>query len=162
MHLSSSLNPFLRRARSASVAALIFLACAIGQTPSVGANDHESIACSNRTLRGDYGFSFDGSIVLPAPAPSLLLRGLALQHFDGHGHFRQVDFVTLNGAPERSDWRPETGTYEVNADCTGSLELDFNDGSPSLHMRLVVVDDGRQVMTIVEGIASGAIGFKVR
>jgi hypothetical protein len=161
MRFGSSLNPFLRRTLSASVATGLFLACVIGHPPTVSA-DNEPFTCSNQTLRGDYGFSFDGSIVLPAPAPSLLIRGLAMAHFDGHGNFSQVDFVTLDGAPERSDWRPETGIYEVNADCTGMLELNFDDGSPSLHQRLVVVDRGRQVMTIVEGFATGAIGRKVR
>ena len=85
-----------------------------------------------------------------------------MTHFDGHGNFSQVDFVTVNGVPEMSDWRPATGTYEVNPDCTGTSAINFNDGSPSLNGRFVVVDGGRQIMGIVEGIATGGIGIKVR
>jgi len=140
------------------------LALALGTTgtPTLSADDDGPTACSNRTLRGDYGSAIDGAIVLPSPAPSLLLRGLVMQHFDGQGNFSQVDFITLNGTPEGSDWRPATGTYEVNPDCTGTQVINFNDGTPSLHLRLLVVDGGRQVMGLVEGIATSSIGIRVR
>jgi hypothetical protein len=138
------------------------LAQATSGTPSLRADDDGPKGCSNWTLRGDYGSAIDGAIVPPSPAPSLLLRGLVMQHFDGHGNFSQVDFVTLNGAPEGSDWRPGTGTYAVNPDCTGTAVINFNDGTPSLHTRLLVVDGGRQVMGLVEGIATGSIGIRVR
>ena len=153
---------FLRRSLLAAMAVGLALALATSGTPTVGADGDGPKACSNRTLRGDYGFTIDGTIVLPSPIPSLLLRGLALKHFDGHGNLTQVDFVTLNGAPSGSDWRPATGTYEVNPDCTGTSEIRFNDGQPTLNLRFVVVDGGRQIMEIVEGNATGAMGIKVR
>src|SRR4030095_6359639 len=61
-------------------------------------------ACSDRTLRGDYAFAIDGTI-LTAPSP-LLLRGVAMTHFDGHGNLNQVDFVTHNSAAAGPDWGP--------------------------------------------------------
>jgi len=171
MHLNS-LNPkgrevarararFLGRPLSISLATGLLLAGAIGHTPTASAAG-QPLTCSNRTLRGDYGAAIDGAIVLPSPAPNILLRGLAMTHYDGHGNFSQVDFVTANGVPEVSDWRPATGTYQVNPDCTGTAEIHFDDGSASLNLRLVVVDRGRQLMTIVEGIPTGALGIKVR
>ena len=114
--------------------------------------------CSDRTLRGDYAFVIDGT-VLTAPSP-LLLRGVAMTHFDGHGNLRQVDFVTLNGAGG-PDWRPATGTYEINPDCTGTAQI-IPDGAPPLNLRLVVGDRGRQVFTIVIGNATGSTGIRVR
>jgi hypothetical protein len=138
------------------------LALATSGTRALRADDDAPKTCSNRTLRGDYGFAIDGTILPPSPAPALLLRGLAMTHFDGHGNLSQVDFVTLNGAPAGSDWRPATGTYEVNPDCTGTAEIHFNDGEPPLNLRMVVVDGGRQVMNIVESNATGATGIKVR
>lgn len=72
-----------------------------------------------------------------------------------------MDFATINGIPTGTDWRPSTGTYDINADCTGTGQLNFNDGSPSLHLRLVVVDSGREVRSIVEGNATGSVGIKV-
>lgn len=115
--------------------------------------------CSDRTLRGDYAFAIDGTIFAP-PGP-LLLRGVAMTHFDGHGNLDQIDFVTLNGVASGTDWRPATGTYEVNPDCTGKAQI-LPAGAPPLNLRLVVGDRGRQVWTVVIGNATGSVGTKVR
>jgi hypothetical protein len=116
--------------------------------------------CSNRTLRGDYGFAIDGTILVgPPPVPSLL-RAVAMTHFDGRGNLSQVDFATRNGVPAAADWRPATGTYEVNPDCTGTAEI-VPVGAPPLQLRLVVFDHGRQVRTIVLGNPTGSLGVKV-
>jgi hypothetical protein len=115
--------------------------------------------CSDHTLRGDYAFAIDGTI-LTAPSP-LLLRGVAMTHFDGHGNLSQVDFVTLNGVAGGPDWRPATGTYEINSDCTGKAQI-IPAGAPPLNLRLVVGDRGRQVWTVVIGNATGSTGTRVR
>jgi hypothetical protein len=125
-----------------------------GQAGAEGGSD-----CSNHTLHGDYGFTIDGTI-LAGPAP-ILLRGVAMTHFDGHGHLTQVDFATFNGVPGWPDWRPATGTYEVNADCTGRAEIIPPTG-PSLQLRLVVFDRGNQVATVVIGNSTGSLGTRVR
>lgn len=121
------------------------------------ADSHDE--CSDRTLRGDYAFAIDGTI-LAGPSP-LLLRGVAMTHFDGHGNLHQVDFVTLNGIASGADWRPATGTYEVNEDCTGKMQLNPA-GAPPLNLRIVVGDRGRQLWTVVIGNATGSVGTKVR
>jgi hypothetical protein len=89
-----------------------------------------------------------------------LLRGVAMTHFDGRGNLSQVDFTTRNGVPAAADWRPATGTYEVNPDCTGTAEI-VAVGAPPLQLRLVVFDHGRQVRTIVLGNPTGSLGVKV-
>jgi hypothetical protein len=72
------------------------------------------------------------------------------------------DWVTLNGVPASPDWRPSAGTYDLNPDCTGTAEFDFGDGSPLLRLRLVVVDRGREIRTVVEsGPSAGSAGIKV-
>jgi hypothetical protein len=81
---------------------------------------------------------------------------------NGDGGLSQVDFTTINGIPTGADWMPGTGTYEVNADCTGKAQISFTDGSPTLRLRLVVADRGDQVRTIVEGNATGSFGVRVR
>jgi hypothetical protein len=124
-----------------------------------GALDTSGSGCSNHTLRGDYGFVIDGTIF--AGPTSFLLRGVAMTHFDGHGGLTQVDFTTRNGAPTSPDWRPATGTYEVNEDCTGRAEIVPATGPP-LDLRLVVFDGGRQVATVVVGNATGSLGTRVR
>jgi hypothetical protein len=64
--------------------------------------------------------------------------------------------------PAGTDWRPATGSYDLDANCTGTAEISFTDGSPTLHLRLVVVRGGREIRTIVEGSATGSTGIRVR
>lgn len=150
-------------AMTAGFAALLALGGAqraSADEPEVEAADAVTNAeCSDHTLRGDYAFEINGTI-LAGPSP-LLLRGVAMTHFDGHGNLDQVDFVTLNGAAGGTDWRPATGTYEINPDCTGKAQI-LPAGAPPLNLRLVVGDRGRLVHTVVIGNATGSTGTRVR
>jgi len=116
-------------------------------------------SCSNRTLHGSYAFAIDGTII--AGPNRLLLRGLAMTEFDGRGHLTQVDFTTINGAPAGTGWRTGVGSYDVDSDCTGTLQIIPGDGSPALDLKMVVADHGRTVYNVVLGNATGAIGTKV-
>ena len=150
----------MRLATIASLASALLLCAAAVRAADEKVPD--SFQCSNHTLRGDYGFTIDGTLTLPPPAPSPLVRGVARQHFDGHGNHTQVDFVSIGGVPQSTDWRPASGTYEVNPDCTGTMTIDFDNGSPSLALHFVVVDGGRQILTAVDGRATGSVGTKIR
>jgi hypothetical protein len=158
-----------RTSRILVVATGLFMVCgAVAFGPLVGALSADKVrdspisgfTCSNRTLRGDYGFSIDGTILAGTPN-AFLLRGVAMTRFDGDGNLSQVDFTTRNGVPFAPDWRPASGTYEISADCTGTAQIIPADGSPSLNLRLVVVDRGREVRTTVVGNASGSVGIRV-
>lgn len=138
-----------------TIVAVAGAALVLGLAGTTRADD----TCSNHTLRGDYAFTIDGTI-LNGPAP-VLLRGVAMTHFDGDGNLTQVDFATRNGIPMGPDWRPAGGTYQVNEDCTGSAEIVPVVG-PSIPLRLVVFDGGRQVATVVIGNATGSLGRRVR
>ena len=111
--------------------------------------------CSNRTLRGSYAFAIDGTII--AGPNRLLLRGLAMTEFDGRGNLTQVDFTTINGAAAGTSWRTAVGSYDVDSDCTGTMQIIPGDGSPTLNLKLVVADHGRTVHNIVLGNATGAV-----
>jgi hypothetical protein len=115
--------------------------------------------CTNRTIRGDYGFSIDGTVLAGTPN-AFLLRGVAMTHFDGRGNSSQVDYTTRNGAPLFPDWRSSVGSYELNPDCTGTAEFTPSDGT-TIHLRLVVVDRGQEIRTIVVGNATGSTGIRV-
>jgi hypothetical protein len=121
--------------------------------------DSQGEGCSNRTLRGSYAFAIDGTII--AGPNHLLLRGLAMTEFDGGGNLTQVDFTTINGAPAGTGWRSAVGSYNVDSDCTGTMQIIPGDGSPALNLKLVVADHGRTVHNIVLGNATGATGTKV-
>jgi len=147
------------RVLNRSVAVAAVLAAALSTSPASAA-EAGSPDCSNRTLRGDYAFEVDGN-VLAGPATGIL-RAVAMTHFDGEGGLTQVDFATLNGVPMFPDWRAVTGTYEINADCTGRAELVPPPPLPALQLRMVVFDGGRKVTTIVLGNATGSRGERVR
>jgi len=118
--------------------------------------------CSNATLRGAFAFNVDGAF-LGGPAP-LLLKGVAMTQFDGHGNLTQVDHIVFNGAPPQEDWTQATGWYRLNADCTGEMEIDIP-GSPfsPVILRVSVGADGTHINTVVSkaGYVVSSTGTKV-
>jgi len=122
--------------------------------------------CTNRSLNGDYGFSVEGVVLaLPGvtvPPGEFALRGVAMTNFDGKGKMTQVDFITVNGMPPPIDWAPATGTYKVNADCTGTWQLTIpgNPLSP-VNVHFVIVKRGQEIRTVVNANAVTSIGIRV-
>jgi hypothetical protein len=114
--------------------------------------------CSIGTLRGDYGFALQGEIL----GPGIQLRGLALQHYDGRGNFTQVDHIVENGMAPVTEWRPGSGTYTVNANCTGSAVINVpGDPSSPVNLHFVVVNQGKEIHQVVDSNAVTAVGTKV-
>jgi hypothetical protein len=118
-------------------------------------------ACSDSTLRGSYAFTIHGSIVLP-DGSTLLVDGLAKQTFDGNGNFTQVDAVAVGGNLPPG-WRPGSGTYSVNPDCTGTQTIVIP-GNPDVHLQLIVAQSGNTIHQVVidPGAAATAEGERVR
>ena len=117
-------------------------------------------ACSNSTLHGRYAFTITGQILAPAPAAGLV-SGTAMTVFDGDGDLTQVDHVVHNGVAPIEDWRPATGSYGINPDCTGWMTITAHptqaaDASPELKLFIVVTRDGSQVDTVVSGSPTAA------
>lgn len=102
--------------------------------------------CSDRTLQGNYGFAVEGTL-LAAPDVTLQGRGVTMTHFDGRGNLTQVDSLLINGSPI-SDWSPVTGTYHVDANCTGTMNLLPISGG-FVNLRIVVVRHGKEIHTVV-------------
>src|SRR5262245_28514099 len=110
--------------RPAMIAVAVVFALAIRAPFGTTGVEAEPVGmhCSNRTLRGNYGGSFDGQI--PAGPGTVLLRGLVVTHFDGAGNLRQMEFVTANGVPPPGgEWTLAEGTYQIGPDCTGVAEI---------------------------------------
>jgi len=103
-------------------------------------------ACSNRTLQGDYGFAVEG-LILPAPGVSVPVRGIHMTHFDGKGNLTHVDSILVNGIAV-TDWTPVTGTYHVDANCTGTILLHPSNGG-FVNLRIVLVRNGKEVHAVV-------------
>jgi hypothetical protein len=111
--------------------------------------------CSNQILHGNYGFSVEG-VVTPAPGVQVPIRGVAMTNFDGQGHLTQVDHVVIPGSPAPAlEWTPGKGTYQVNADCTGTARIDVPSTGDFVNLRFVVTQLGNQIHTVVVAPFSG-------
>lgn len=119
-----------------------------------------AMACSQATLNGAYAFTVHGAI-LAGPAAGVV-DGIALTVFDGHGNLQQVDAVAHNGTVATL-WRPGTGTYSLNSNCTGTMNIQ-SPGSPELQLAIVVSRSGRTIHTVVlnTGFAITSDAEKVR
>jgi hypothetical protein len=131
------------------MAAALIGALALTIPRAVAANDDSpGRACSNRTLRGDYGILISG-IAPGGPSGQLEMAvGTVLRTYDGRGTFTQVDNVhgQISGAVVD---RPGSGTYEVRADCSGTATL-FLTGVPfPIVSSFVIVDGGEEVKEAV-------------
>ena len=125
-------------------------------------------SCNNGSLQGDYTFKAQGEVLgtldaaglhpFAAPQP---INSVALVTFFGNGTLTREDFTVANGAPQVA--QPpnngadgfrinQTGTYSVNDDCTGTMEVVIpgaNNANTTLDFALVLVDFGQSVFAVI-------------
>ena len=110
--------------------------------------EKEGRGCSLATLKGDYGFAVTGTRPSgPPPAPLEQMVGVVLRTFDGLGHLTGTENIhgSISGlVPDRQ----VTGTYSVNEDCSGTMNLTAA-GIPPLEMRFVIVNKGKEIQAAV-------------
>ena len=143
-HIANIRKPLLRRAIQAVVAAGLAAMLAVSVPRGVTAQDDgRGRACSNATLRGDYGFLV-GGIRGAGPGLTESFVGTGLRTYDGHGNFTHIDSAhgQLTGAARD---REASGTYEVNANCTGTATMIVPGVPFPIETSFVIVDRGRQV-----------------
>jgi len=142
--------------KTSMVAALLMIVGGLLASATPATADSEDEACSNRTLRGDYGSAIEGEILGFGP-----VRGVVMTHFDGKGNFTQVDHVVVNGTPPALAWTPGSGTYSVNPDCTGAAQI-IIPGSPfsPVNLHFVVVKQGKEIHQVVDANAVSSVGFR--
>jgi len=97
--------------------------------------------CSNASLSGTYAYSGQG---FGEVTPEISSAGFApfaqtgLAVYDGNGHITSGTFTysttTTNGGSVRGTF---TGTYAINADCSGTVTTDLGDGT-LFHFDLIV------------------------
>jgi hypothetical protein len=124
---------------------------------SAAAQSEASEGCSNRTLFGNYGTQVEGTIL----GPNLPLRGLFMARYDGAGNLTVVDHIVINGVPPApaEEWRPGSGTYTVNPDCTGKAMI--NTTNPPIPLHFVVVNRGKEIHQVVDGNAITVVSYRV-
>ena len=141
---------------------------------AAGTQARAQATCSDATLIGDYASTVSGQ-TFHADGTVETRQGVVMAHFDGHGNFTQTDWVqnTLpNGhtVPTPGPVDPvtgflthESGTYQVNADCTGKLEIHFAPpavpGATGAVIKLyfVIGSHGDALRTVVVGVTPPSI-----
>ncbi len=119
-----------------------------GIVPEVRADEQNAPPCSVRTLKGNYGQSFQFLNTFPSNAGQPIIfgthtpgAGIGLVTFDGEGGYIAQLTISVGGRIVRS---PRTGTYTVNANCTGSIAL-----SGPVQLEFVIVDKGKEILGLV-------------
>jgi hypothetical protein len=126
-------------------------------TSALAQSDQPGRRCSNRMLSGDYGAQVIGTIL----GPDLPVRAVAMAHYDGNGNFTQVDFAVVQDVPQSTGWRPGAGTYTVNPDCTGTAVLYPAPGADPIAQHFVIVNNGKEILGVVDGNAITVIAKRV-
>jgi hypothetical protein len=121
----------------------------------------ESRKCSDRTITGAFGFSSEG-LVIPAPGVTLPFRSVGTTNFDGRGNLVFIEHTVVNGTSLESGWTRSTGTYSVNADCTGMMTINTPDSPVPIQASFVVVKGGREVRGVGNSNAIGTVWIRLR
>jgi hypothetical protein len=127
----------------------------------LAAGQGERRRCNLASLKGTYGTILTGTKPSGAPpAPLEQFTGLALSTFDGQGHSTGIDNIhgVLSGVIAD---RPGTGTYTINADCSGAATM-VNQGAPPLEMKFIIVDGGKEFRGIIVSPLTVVVTFNAR
>ncbi|MBS1982898.1 MAG: hypothetical protein JST16_01895, partial [Bdellovibrionales bacterium] len=79
--------------------------------------------------------------------------------FDGKGQLTVVDHFVINGKAPATEWSKGTGTYTVNANCTGTMEV-IKPGLPPGLNKMVIVQGGKGIRTVSVTDALTGVGTK--
>jgi hypothetical protein len=147
--------------RISMIAALAVIVCGLLFTASSAKADDDD-KCTDRTLHGEYGFAAEGVLLgtpgLPAQAQ---FRSLGVAHFNGRGGLTWLEHTVVNGVPANADFALATGTYSVNANCTGTALVTTPNSPVPLRLFLVIVKDGKEFRTILDASSVGAVYSKI-
>jgi hypothetical protein len=91
-------------------------ALALGIAPTMSAAD---IGCSNASLQGTFAYTGTGFVVTPTARAGPFAE-VGTQTFDGKGATTSTFTASGNGNLFQTTF---TGTYTVNPDCTGTINL---------------------------------------
>jgi hypothetical protein len=124
--------------------------------------DEDDARCTNRSLRGEFGYQADGALLgVPGLPAAALFNSVGLAHFDGKGHLSWVEHTIVNGRPLNVDFIAAKGTYNVNADCTGTAVVNTPNSPVPLNLFFVLVKGGKEIRTVVDGSSITSIYVKI-
>jgi hypothetical protein len=109
----------------------------------------EAQGCSEATVEGDYAFALQGNVARIGP-----IAASGITSFDGEGDTSITGFINTRRNRFPAVEADIDGTYEVNADCTGSATFEIP--APGLFNRFtelefeaVIVDQGREIRYLI-------------
>lgn len=106
-----------------------------------------AVNCSTATVVGSWGFTLTGTLLLPTgPVPAAaVLRGMA----DINGNLSGTEARSVGGGYADETF---TGSWTVNADCTGSGTVSFYEAGQLVRISAVtlVFDDNSKEVRIVQ------------
>jgi len=151
--------------KKAAVTFLFLLAVHFGASSRLGAQTIDNDGCTNATLKGDYATTISAQI-LNADGTLTSRNGVSIKNFDGRGNITFIDYVAFltpgRMPPGGIDLNPVfrvglTGTYNVNADCTGSAEFDFPappglDSGQVIKLMFVLAAHGSEIHAVVASL----------
>lgn len=138
--------------QAAFLASIILLGAAGLKAQSSG----ETQTCTNATLTGPYGYVLQGSLVNTEEEALEPYADMGSWTADGNGNISGSGTQSFAGTIETGT--TITGTYTVNANCTGSATLTYGNSIGSLGFNFTVVNNGeglRIVQTTSGFIVSG-------
>ncbi len=100
----------------------------------------QRLSCTNRSLQGYYGAKLSGFVNSGATPFNLVF----LDRFDGNGNITGVKGSTSTGGVIAENLS-NTGTYQVNSDCTVTISFDRSNGTKSTNFG-VLADRGRKIL----------------
>ena len=157
-------KPSLEKLSRLITSTITFGLIAAGTTAIAQSNANstsESRQCSERTIMGAFGFSSEG-LVIPAPGVTLPFRSVGTTNFDGRGNLVFLEHTVVNGTSLESGWTRSTGTYSVNADCTGMMTINTPDSPVPIQASFVVVKGGSEVRGVGNSNAISTVWIRLR
>lgn len=101
--------------------------------------------CRNATIAGSFGIQTTGTLLEGGPGQPGLFASNGLINFDGNGNLSTKQTISFNGTivPFQA-----SGTYEVEEDCT--LTIQFTDESTDTQVTAsgVIVERGTEILII--------------
>ncbi len=123
---------------AAALAAAVFVGSRFwGKSPAA----HAAAGCDATSLNSSYGFIQSGYAYDSQGYP-YVLGGTGRITGDGNGALTGFDTLNYDGTVYR---RTFTGTYTVNADCSGKVILTLSDKT-MLNGDILIVNDGKEVL----------------
>jgi hypothetical protein len=101
--------------------------------------------CSVASVKGSYGLAING-FFYDVDGLQGVYSSAGLAVADGAGGISGTDTVNIDGVPTRG--RQFAGSYIINNDCTGAMNLKDSKGNTLTNMDLVVTNGGKNVSLI--------------